>query len=159
MEMTTGDFLGLAAIISALALFMNWRKRRMRLSIFGIERNMRISEPVPLSGTPDIVWLRGDGKLIVGDYKSRPNCRVQQSDIIQLSVYRLLLMHTQHRPVADIGYIQFEKGKRTKTKLLKEQEIISLYWRYLDIISGDKKGKKFRRKAYCQYCSHQQRCQ
>ncbi|AJQ27563.1 hypothetical protein JBW_02217 [Pelosinus fermentans JBW45] len=69
---------------------------------------LKINNPIPLCGKPDVVWKTRDGTLIVGDYKSRENQQVYESEVIQLSVYKLLVERTQKRSVADYGFIHFK---------------------------------------------------
>ncbi len=49
-----------------------------------LERFLKIADPIPLCDKPDVVWETRDGSLIVGDYKSRENQQVYESEIIQL---------------------------------------------------------------------------
>lgn len=118
---------------------------------------MRIDEPIPIHGTPDVVWIDRDGVLIVGDYKSRTSCKVHDSDIIQLSVYKVLLERTQCRPVSNIGYVHF-KNSRACVKLLDEKTIIALYDQYQKIVRGKIKAKQTNKSGYCQHCSYSKIC-
>jgi len=119
---------------------------------------MRVDEPVPICGTPDVVWINKSGLLIVGDYKSRVSGRVQESDIIQLSVYKLLLERTQHRPVCKYGYIHFKSGRRVRVNLLDQRKIIALYNKYQKIISGDSKAGRTDKRGYCRHCRYWEQC-
>ena len=151
----------LVVLIAVLILWLvirRYYRQRQRLRLLRTDWQLSITEPVPLCGTPDVVWLRGDGKLVIGDYKSRLSGRVQLSDQIQLSVYRVLLLHSQQKPVADYGFIYFRGKQRTKVKLMSEKKVIDLYKRYLAISEGNSKGKRCGQPGYCRYCSHWRRC-
>ena len=138
-----------------------WLKSRRppKLATYLTDHYMRINEPIPICGTPDVIWIDKNGVLIVGDYKSRASGQVQESDIIQLSVYKVLLEHTQRRPVSNKGYVHFKNGHRVRVKLLDEKTIITLYNKYQKIIRGKAKAQCTNRRGYCQYCSYLDICQ
>lgn len=142
-----------------VAVIYQWitAKRKDKLTPYMLEHFFKITQPVPLCGKPDVVWQNRKGTLIIGDYKNRLQHKVYDSDIIQLSVYRLLLEKNQPKPVADYGYIHF-KGLSIKVKLLHEQAIIALYHRYWQIVDGQVKPCKITTKNFCRYCSHQHSC-
>ena len=119
---------------------------------------MRIDEPIPIHGTPDAVWIDKDGVLIVGDYKSRTSCKVEDSDIIQLSVYKVLLERTQRRHVSNMGYVHFKNRCRVRVKLLDEKTVIALYDQYQKIVRGKIKAKQTNKSGYCQHCSYSKIC-
>lgn len=69
--------------------------------------------------------------------------RVYESDIIQLSVYRIILLHQYNVPVANYGYVRTvtetstgERVRYIKTKLLSERQVVKLWRRYQSIRSG-----------------------
>jgi hypothetical protein len=146
-------------IVVAVIIFYWWRRsrRKPKLSPYMLERFLQITDPVPLCGKPDVVWQTYDGTLIVGDYKSRDNQQVYQSEVIQLSVYKLLVEKTQHRPVADYGFIHF-KNRWVKVALMTDQEVITLYRRYWNVKEGRSKPYMTNVKNYCRYCSHYNEC-
>lgn len=141
------------------AVYLWYRRRQDRLTVYRLEPYLKIREPIPLCGAPDVVWRRkGSSTLIVGDYKSRANHRIYESDIIQLSVYRFLLLHTQEKAVADYGYIHFNDGSRRRVKLLREKQISKLYERYRKVLAGNIEPAKVCRNEYCRHCSHRAIC-
>lgn len=146
----------LILLVVFISLFLCWIKsrRNRNLSPYMIEKFISINQPVPLCGTPDVVWIDNKGRLIVGDYKSRNGQQAYRAEIIQLSVYKLLLEKTQKRVVADFGYLYFGNGKRVKVELLTEKEVVNLYYRYLDIIHGTLTPKSSTTPNYCKFCSH-----
>lgn len=146
-------------LILVVTMIYKWHssKQQDKLTPYMLEHFFKITQPVPLCGKPDVVWLTRQGTLIVGDYKSRPQHKVYDSDRIQLSVYRLLLEKSQQKPVADYGYIHF-KGASVKVKLLSEREVIALYHRYLRVVAGEVKSEKTASKNFCKHCSHQPIC-
>lgn len=147
--------LGLLIII--LGLGWHHFRRKPKLVPYLLEYFLKINDPVPLCGKPDVVWINSKGRLIVGDYKSRKRPKVYDSEIIQLSVYRLLLEQTQDKRVADYGYIHF-KTKSVKVKLLSKTEVVRLYYRYWLIMDGKTAPREVSGTRYCQYCSHASQC-
>ena len=143
-------------LVIFIGLFLWWKKvtSNRKLSPYMIEKYISIKKPVPLCGTPDIVWIDNKGRLIVGDYKSRHGQQAYHAEIIQLSVYKLLLEKTQNRVVADFGYLYFGNGKRVRVKLLTEKEVVEYYYQYLDIISGKSTPEASSIPNYCRFCSH-----
>lgn len=146
-------------VVVVIALYWWGRSRRKRkLSPYMLERFLKITDPIPLCGKPDVVWKTYDGTLIVGDYKSRENQQVFQSEVIQLSVYKLLVEKTQNKSVADYGFIHFKNRHMVKVNLMKEKEIVALYQRYWKIKEGKIKPCVTNSLNYCQYCSHAHEC-
>ena len=133
-------------------------KRKNKLKIYSIEHYMKMDNPIPVCGAPDVVWIDRQETLIVGDYKSRYNGKVYESDIIQLSVYRLLLEKTQAKKVAPYGFIHFKNRLRVKVDLLSSDEVISLYRQYQDVTGGTVKAHCTKNKGYCKYCEYLGSC-
>lgn len=151
--------LALISLVLIIGLYIWVQSRRStKLAIYLTDHYMRIDKPIPVCGTPDVVWIDKKGVLIVGDYKSRTSGQVQESDIIQLSVYRILLEHTQRRTVANKGYVHFKNGRRVRVKLLDEQVIIALYNQYQKIVSGKAKARCTDKHRYCQHCTYAELC-
>lgn len=132
---------------------------RHRLYPYAVEKTLEIEEPIALIGRPDVVWQNGLQHLVVGDYKTRPNQQVYDSDIIQLSAYRFLLCRTQKRKVEKYGFIHFTGGRRMRVELMGERDIIRLYKRYLAICEGKKKLETCTNENYCAYCAYQGGCE
>ena len=148
-------------LILAVVIILYWwlrLRRKPKLSPYMLEQFLKINDPIPLCGKPDVVWETRDGTLIVGDYKSRENQQVYESEVIQLSVYKLLVERTQKRPVADYGFIHFKNRNMKKVSLMKEKEIIALYHRYWNVIGGEVVACAANSKNYCRYCSHKHEC-
>ncbi|AIF51644.1 PD-(D/E)XK nuclease family protein [Pelosinus sp. UFO1] len=146
-------------VVAVITIYWWLRSRRKpKLSPYMLERFLKITDPIPLCGKPDVVWKARDGTLIVGDYKSRENQQVYESEVIQLSVYKLLIEKTQNKPVADYGFIHFKNRYMKKVYLKKETEIISLYHSYWDVVNGEVEACVANNENYCQYCSHKHKC-
>lgn len=151
------EFLLLIIFLFFIYLWVNWRQKD-KLKIYFIEYSMKIDSPIPICGTPDVVWIDRKERLIVGDYKSRYNGKIFDSDIIQLSVYRLLLEQTQRKKVAEFGFIHFKNGQKVKVNLLSKDEVIKLYKRYQGITDGTIEPRCTKNPTYCQYCRYAGSC-
>lgn len=95
--------------------------------------------PLPLHGVPDQVYEALNGDLIVVDTKARRAPRVYLSDIVQLSVYGVILRHTRFAPVASrtvrpYGYVRCRGNQSVhyvRAQLLSEADVIAFALRYL----------------------------
>ncbi|GMA99328.1 PD-(D/E)XK nuclease family protein [Pelosinus sp. IPA-1] len=146
-------------VVAVITIYWWLRSRRKpKMSPYMLERFLKITDPIPLCGKPDVVWKTRNGILIVGDYKSRENQQVYESEVIQLSVYKLLIEKTQNIPVADYGFIHFKNKYMKKVHLMKETEIIALYHSYWDVVNGEVEACVASNENYCQYCSHKHKC-
>lgn len=114
----------------------NMPVRLMLSTLYLSEAPLSTQSPIPLHGTPDQVFLSRRGQLLLVDTKVRGRHRVDQADIIQLSVYRVILAHTQgSRPVARFGYIRTvtpnapsrHRVRYHKVRLLPERTVVSLH--------------------------------
>lgn len=120
-------------------LFSWWRKENMpaelrNASIFLNEADIACSWPVPLHGRVDQVFKNRLGKLVPLDTKSRSKDEIYKEDVIQLSVYRLILSQQFSEQVCDYGYVRLvvcANGQRriryVKVRLLSQKEVITLY--------------------------------
>lgn len=70
------------------------------------ERPISIEQPVKLSGRVDQVYQTPTGVLIPVDTKTRKTHTVYSSDIVQLSLYAMILMYTVDSRVSRTGYVR-----------------------------------------------------
>lgn len=148
----------LLLVFIALVFIYLWitGRHKEKLKVYLIEPYMKTDNPIPLCGAPDVVWIDKQDTLIVSDYKSR--FIVYDSDIIQLSVYKLLLEQTQRKNVANFGFIHLKNGQREKVDLLSNDEVIRLYRRYQGITGGKIPASCANNTGYCQYCRYAAKC-
>lgn len=99
-----------------------------------------------MHGRVDQVYQTKRGILIPLDTKLRQINHIYESDIIQLSVYQVILSHKYKVPVAKYGYVRTvvetadgDKVRYIKTTLLSEKEVVKLWHRYQSIRSGQVK--------------------
>lgn len=107
-------------------------------TIFLNEQEVSIESPIRLHGRVDQVYRTAGDMLIPVDTKTRDRFCVYRSDIIQLSVYGMILryMNAGRYKVSGTGYIRVvivqNNGERIKympVKLLPDKDIIALYQR------------------------------
>lgn len=167
-----GDALFVLIVLAGLWWF--WRLFRGRFSdraalpadirdarFYQTERHLSCKEPVPLKGTPDRVLQLPTGELVVTDLKTRLKQQVYDSDIIQLSVYRILLMRALQKRVKSVGYIVFRRRGRdhyVPVPLLREEQVVDLYTRYVALRRGER-PHRLNRVAACRKCAYQVICQ
>jgi hypothetical protein len=105
------------------------------------ESAIRTQLPIPLHGIPDQVFRTWTGKLVPVDTKLRQFAKVHTSDIIQLSVYRVILRHSQQQPVAHYGYVRVvtkrsdgtTRARYVRRRLMSERAVIALYQKTLRV--------------------------
>lgn len=102
-------------------------------SIYMNEQTISIADPVHLRARVDQVYLTQNNVLVISDTKTRRLHRAYESDILQLSIYALILRHQVSIPVARHGYVRsviFDGNERRsvryhKVRLLSDREVLS----------------------------------
>lgn len=106
--------------------------------------------PVPLHGRIDQLFQLPSGRCVILDTKYRPDWTVYDSDLIQMSAYRLILQNCRYRnsyhrhKMESYGYIRFvnenEEGdfeiRYVRVELLSNREVVDLWKRYQRIHYG-----------------------
>lgn len=106
--------------------------------LFLNETNIRITWPIALHGRVDQVFRLADGRLIVLDTKVRDRPRIFLSDLVQITVYAIILKYMGH-PICPTGVIRIvcrDHVTYQPVSLLPESQVIQLYQRYIAIASG-----------------------
>jgi hypothetical protein len=98
------------------------------------EQNIYARNPAALHGRVDQVFEMKNGSWVVVDTKRRNYNKVFQSDIVQLTVYAVILANKGH-PVVPYGYVRLvnQSGVATyrKVTLFTADTVIALRERYL----------------------------
>lgn len=98
------------------------------------EQNISVRKPTALHGRVDQVFEMKNGRWVVVDTKRRNYNRVFPSDIVQLTVYAVILANNGH-PVVPYGYVRLvnQAGVATykKVTLFTADTVVALRERYL----------------------------
>ena len=123
------------------------------------ERDLSTTMPVPLHGRCDQVFDNGRFLYVV-DTKRRKKPAVYLRDVIQLSVYRVILERESqrligyHRSVSPTGYVRVTGYGTTsylQVKLLTTTQVVALWNRYWELKT--RKAAANPRVAVVQVCS------
>lgn len=165
---------GLLVVGYAVYLFIVKRRRRrqsttffredntpvelQRATLYGSEEHISCDTPIPLKGTYDQLYQLPDQSFILTDTKTRKRPQGYDSDIIQLSAYKLILENSRQfkgKTIQPYGYIRLVcHGKTTykKIDLMSTQALIDLYQRRLDLYKGRLEPKKADGPRKCYTC-------
>lgn len=101
------------------------------------EQDINTTTPVPLHGKPDQVFRLRDGRYLLLDTKTRRHAKVYFSDIVQLSVYAVILKN-KGLPVFPFAVVRIAGKKPTylRADFLPEHVVVRLYHKYLSIKAG-----------------------
>jgi hypothetical protein len=143
---------------------MPWELRRAAL--FASEQPLQCETPVPLSGIPDQIYRTLFGRLILVDSKTRSRAVVYEADIVQLSVYRMIIENTSQAPFAGRrvkthAYIRLSTPEEVcyqRVSLLDNTVIIDHYQRYQELINEEREPDFADNPALCWQCSHRRVC-
>lgn len=131
------------------------RKARLVMS----EKPIRCRQPVPLHGRVDQVYALKSGELCIVDTKARRIPRVYPSDIIQGSVYAMILRNTGHT-IHGTAYVRQTWEGRIRYlpyELLSDEQVIQLYDHRADLLKHPESARLAIHPALCQHCGHWER--
>lgn len=124
------------------------------------EHYIRTEVPRKMHGTLDQLYRVLSGLHVLVDSKTRDKHQVFMKDIVQVSVYRVILIRTGVR-MADYAYFRvvtpdgIEYHKRT---LLDEAQVIEEFDRTQTLINGKATPSNAQHKAMCMSCPQQINC-
>lgn len=132
-----------------------WERENMPRELRGAtlflnEQDISTTEPVALHGRVDQVFRTIKGVLVPVDTKTRDTTCIFKSDIIQLSVYRVILeaRYGSQYKVSRRGYVRvvIQSGEEECVRympvdLLSNRRVIGLWHRYKALKNGKTKGK------------------
>ena len=174
--MTTGGFLLL--ILPAIAGLMAWqmaRSWRARASerhwlpkelqhaqLVFAEKTFRTWQPIGLIARADRGY-RLKGELHLAEFKTRTHAVAYSSDVIELSVQRLVIEKSTGERVSEIGYVlaQDLSGKRRsvhKVRLLPGADVIALARRREAILKGRIVPRYTSSQGLCGHCAYRAEC-
>lgn len=177
LETAQWTALSFSAGAAAAALARWWwilRARRRGLPVHMQNARLVMSEqaiattaPVPMHGKPDEVYCFRR-VLIPLETKTRKRIEVRASDVVQLSVYAVILRHMQDphgllptRRIAKEGWLRIVTPKETvfrPVKLLSEEDVVLLWHHYHAIRAGEQEPERAIHPGICRHCGHAGRC-
>jgi CRISPR/Cas system-associated exonuclease Cas4 (RecB family) len=123
------------------------------------EHPIACRKPRPMHGQPDRVYQLDSGQKIPVDIKTRASQKVFQTDVIQLSVYALIL-NGDNMPTQ--GYIRFDSAKGLpvykRVRLMSYAEVIEHYDHRQALIAGAVAPRGAKVKGQCTGCGHNPVC-
>lgn len=124
------------------------------------EQYIETITPRKIHGTLDQLYLNADRFFVLVDSKTRSSSRVYLYDIIQLSVYKVIL-ERNGRKMADYAYVRVvtETGvSYIKKDLLSEQEVVRRHDRTNLVLSSKVEPTIVKKKTMCNGCGQQPNC-
>lgn len=148
-------------LAGALALFALWTRFLPR--IYSREKMYGIDIPFSLCGKPDLIMQELGGLLVIHDHKTRKSSRVYDSDVLQLSLYAILVAGATGRKVADYGVIRAIDPRgglvRHRVPLIKDARLHSLHDRFMAVASQPAAAKRNGPHYLCKQCGfHGREC-
>jgi CRISPR/Cas system-associated exonuclease Cas4 (RecB family) len=169
--------LSAAAMVAAILFLRRYETRRWRSKeplpqelagarLWASEKEFRCNRPIRLRGRVDQVYRTRERILVPVETKRRQRQVVYESDRLQLSQYRLLLLHRfaaifMPTAVAGYGYVRLvtpEGLHYERVELMTTEEVARVYDRYLDIMSGKTKPHYCDAIRFCDSCAYRQYC-
>lgn len=125
------------------------------------EKYFSTVKPRKIHGAVDQLYKVANGFHVILDSKTRSRKVVYKKDIVQLSVYKVLLESNGYKvhPYAYFRVVTPDGVEYIKKELLTEAETIAEYDNARLVVSGKKKPLTAERKAMCRGCGQQQNCQ
>ena len=173
---TTGGFL--LFVLLAIACLTAWKmalRSRARSSerrwlprhlqhaeLAFAEKTFRTWQPIRLIARVDRAY-RFDGELYLAEFKTRMRAIAYSSDVIELSVQRLVIERSTGERVHEIGYVLTQDvlgGHRSvhKVQLLPREDVIAVARRREAVLSGRVVPKYTDSEGLCRHCSYRAEC-
>lgn len=136
-------------------------ERLKSAAIWGKEKPLRLDDPVGLSAQLDEAFLTNDGVVVLSETKSRARPVIYNSDILQLSAYKMIIERQERKAVDRMGYVRLLTGEGNMYKpvrLLDEAEVIAAVRLHEDLSSGAYKGSKCGKAGVCRSCAYKKEC-
>lgn len=124
------------------------------------EYYIRTEVPRKMHGTLDQLYKMVSGLYVLVDSKTRDKHQVYNKDIVQVSVYRIILSHIGLK-MADYAYFRVVTPagvEYIKRNLLTETQVIEEFDRTQALINGKARPSNAQHKAMCISCPQQINC-
>lgn len=132
--------------------------------IWGKEILLKTSLPDELQCRLDEAWqLPESDEIVLSETKSRRKARVFESDILQLSAQRVVLMHARPElTVSRRGYVRVlskENGNSyVPVTLIDEDAVAEAARLYRALQAGSEIGERCKNSALCKKCAYKDEC-
>ena len=169
MDIETELFLSILVLVLVFLFRRTEKQRWVKSENIPIElqeaRLLQSEEPIStnsprkMHGIPDQVYLSKINTQIIVDSKTRNKLVVYDSDIVQMSVYKLILESNGHH-VSSYGYFRIVTPGETryfKKSLLNSKQVIFKYDRTKAILSGNTIAEKADT-GKCFNCTQKKNC-
>lgn len=118
-----------------------------------------VSKRFGLVSKPDAVF-KHNGQAIIGETKTRKTFKVYQSDVIQMSVAKVVV-EENGTAVSDVGFVKIATPTGTRwidKQLMSRDEVLALKNRYDLIKAGQIVPGKCSNKMVCHHCEFFEVC-
>lgn len=129
-----------------------------------MEKQFRIRGPVPLVARVDRAYRDVDGALVPVELKTRWRNRPYLTDVIQLSVQRMVIEGQTGQRVATHGFVTIQRPRGPalprshRVELMGAPEVVALNRRREDIIGGATSPRYASSRSACKGCAFRSRC-
>jgi CRISPR-associated exonuclease Cas4 len=129
-----------------------------------MEKQFRVRAPIPLVARLDRAYRRVDGELVLVELKTRWSNRAYSTDVIQLSVQKMVLEGLTRQRVATHGFVNVKMpgddavARSHRVELIDSSTIVALYHRREDIISGRTVPRYADSGRACGSCAFRSQC-
>lgn len=165
-----------AACLAGVALFRLrlTRARRVELAsrpedladanLVYMEERFRARRPIPLVARIDRAYRVADGAIVLVELKTRWKSRAYATDVIQLSVQKMVIEGQTGQRVATHAFVTVREptgtdaGRSHRIELLERSEVVALYQRRQDIIAGKVAPRYAGSSKACRDCAFRERC-
>lgn len=176
------EIAALIIVLLGYAAFLIWSKRRRRRkatsffvddntplelqqsTLYGSETRISCIKPVALGGIYDQLYQTPANAFILTDTKTRNKPYVYESDLIQLSAYKVILENSikfNNRHIANYGYMRLVCNGVThykKVDLMTEEDVVALYERREALYAGTTEPHKADTPGKCIKCHQLTHC-
>ena len=128
------------------------------------ERMYAMDFPFPLCGRPDLVMQEWGGGLVIHDHKTRRSARVYDSDVLQLSLYAILVSSATKRRVASHGIVRAVDARGVETKIRvpligDAARLTHLHERFMEVANQPVLAQRNGPRHLCKQCGfHRKEC-
>lgn len=140
-----------------------WFPEELRYaSLAYAEQTFTLDSPIKLIARVDRVY-RHKGRLTLMEYKIRRVERVFMSDVIELSVQKMILELANGANVNNYGFVVVERPDKSGRKAIKVfllgiEQIKALHLRRLRILSDASSVRFSESASHCHHCEYIQEC-